>query len=69
MKLFIENTKGIMTTYEHIERIKIHKIDNKNTLQVEYKFSPIIENILLSKIKLCYLLDEKTQFEVFRYKK
>lgn len=69
MKLFVEDLKGYMSIYEHVKKIRINKIDNKNTLQIQYIFSPLIEYIPLSKIKLCYMIDEETLVEVFRYEK
>ena len=75
MKLFIEDMKGYTKTYNNVKKVSIKKIDNKNTLIVNYNANPILfdntidETIPLNEIKLAFAINLETMEEYFRYEK
>ena len=69
LKLFVEDKKGYIDEYENIWSVKIKKVDNKNTLEIRYNSLKDNEYIPLSDITLCYLIDENSLREYFRYEK
>lgn len=74
MRLFVEDNKGYVDVYDNVYKVSIKKIDNKNNLLIHINNTPdkefaFTENILLSKIKLAYLVDVDTMHEYFRYEK
>ena len=69
-KIFIENLKGYMEVYNHVERVVITKIDGrKNYLVVFFTTKSRQEFIPLNEIRLCYLVNIDTMEEYFRYTK
>ena len=69
-KIFIENIKGYMEVYNHVERVVITKIDGrKNYLVVFFTNKSTQEFIPLNEIRLCYLINIDTMEEYFRYTK
>lgn len=69
-KIFIENLKGYMEVYNHVERVVITKIDGrKNYLVVFFTTKSRQEFIPLNEIRLCYLINIDTMEEYFRYTK
>lgn len=74
MRLFVEDKKGYVETFDNVYKVSIKKIDNKsnllihnnNTVDKEFVFS---ENIPLNEIKLAYLIDVDTMHEYFRYER
>lgn len=70
LRLFIEdNIKGYIDTYDNVYQVEIRKIDKKNYLIVKYNSLKDDEMILLSEIKLCFLVDINNMHEYFRYEK
>jgi hypothetical protein len=69
-KIFIENLKGYMEVYNHVERVVITKIDGrKNYLVVFFTTKSRQEFIPLNEIRMCYLININTMEEYFRYSK
>lgn len=68
MKLFVEDIKGYMETYNNVKKIYIKKIDNKNNLIVKDIYNEITY-ILLNQVKLAFLINVETMEEYFRYEK
>lgn len=69
-KLFIEDLKGYVDTYIHVERIKIAKInDRKNYLVIYFTNKSEQVSIPLNEIRLCFLTNIDTMEEYFRYSK
>jgi hypothetical protein len=69
-KLFIEDLKGYMDVYTHVERVVITKIDGrKNYLVVFFTNKSEQVFIPLNEIKMCYLINIDTMEEYFRYSK
>lgn len=69
LKLFVEDKKGYVDEYTNVYRVMIKKIDNKNTLEIQYNSLKDNDYILLTDIELCYLIDVNTMHEYFRYEK
>lgn len=69
-KLFIEDLKGYMEVYTHVERVIITKVDGrKNYLVVFFTNRNTQEFIPLNEIRMCYLINIDTMEEYFRYSK
>jgi len=69
MKLFVEDLKGYMDCYTNVYRIKIKKINNKNTLIIYYNSLKQDDLIELKEVRLAFLIDENSLQEYFRYEK
>lgn len=69
MKLFVENSKGYMNVFNNVYRVVIKKINNKNCLCIKYNSLKDDDSILLSEIRLAFLVDTDTMHEYFRYQK
>lgn len=67
MKLFVVSKK-YTDVYTNIKNIFIKKIENKSQLEINYCYGDK-EIIPLSEIKICFMIDEKTLEEYFRYEK
>ena len=69
-KIFIEDLKGYMDAYTHVERVVITKVDGrKNYLVVFFTNRNTQEFIPLNEIRMCYLINIDTMEEYFRYSK
>lgn len=69
LKLFIEYIKGYMEEFEKVKKVFIKKIDNKNVLEIVFENSLEKIHIHLTDIKLCFLINQETLEEYFRYEK
>ena len=69
MKLFLEDLKGYMETFDNVYRVSIKKIDNKNHLLIYYNSCKAGDTIPLKEIKLTFLVDTNSMHEYFRYEK
>jgi hypothetical protein len=69
LRLFIEDKKGYMETFDNVYKVCIKKFDNKNTLEICYNSLKDVEYIPLTSVKLCFLIDVDTMHEYFRYEK
>lgn len=69
IRLFIENIKGYMYTYDNVYSVKIKKHNNKNTLLIYYNANEYDELIPLNEIQTAFLVNVDTMQEYFRYTK
>ena len=69
IRLFIEDKKGYVETFDNVYKVSIKKIDNKNNLEINYNSLKNNEYLPLNEIKLAYLIDVDTMHEYFRYEK
>ena len=69
LKVFVEDKKGYIDTYENVNHVYIRKIDNKNHLEIF--INPLEDKIVypLKDITYCFALDMETLQEHFRYEK
>ena len=68
-KIILEDNRGYMEFFEDVTRAKIIKIDNKNTLKIEYKEEKYNLFIPLVNIKMFFIINQETTEEYFRYEK
>lgn len=75
MRLFVEDMKGYMETFDNVKKVSIKKVDNKNTLIINYNANPILFDnsiditIPLNEIRLAFMINLETMDEYFRYEK
>lgn len=70
MKLFVEDIKGYMETFDNVKNIIITKVYNKNSLIIKFKNYHTEElTIPLTEIRLAYMINIETMEEYFRYEK
>lgn len=69
LRLFVENTKGYMETFNNVYKVSIKKFNNKNTLEVCFNSKEDVMYIPLKDIRLCFFVDVETMHEYFRYEK
>lgn len=69
IRLFVEDSKGHVSCYDNVYKVKIEKKDNKNVLRICYNNCASDDYRLLRDVSLCYLIDVETMHEYFRYEK
>lgn len=74
-RLFVEDLKGYMETFDNVDKVEIVKPcnvsfsnDKRNHLYI-IKNSHCIDCIPLSEIKLAFMVNTETMEEYFRYRK
>lgn len=69
LRLFIEDTKGCMETFDNVYKVCIKKFNKKNNLEICFNSKEDVIYIPLTSVKLCFLIDVDTMHEYFRYEK